>query len=460
MFKPYKILIGIGELLFYWSVLLLLPVLGAGGFSSALAREIDPGPPRLKEVSRLADYVVIARCGEGEPDPETNNLMTIVCSTTQQLKGEKDLATIRLRSFIPRSLAFSALTDGTPVLLFLKVDSSGFMNLVVRRGYVRLGEMSASAVVSLRDYVGFSQITDVSDRFAVGKRLLFEILLDPEDTWLKENAAKDLLDLVQSKEAVGLSASDVNSVFEVVKKSRFTAVTDLLCLVLDTVGSDKMLEACLHSLFETDAPTKGTRVLLLIAKRPRLLQGVVEEALRTQEVERLRYILTLLNSAPDEQRFSVLKELWQSKPWARATIAQFVGFKEPDDQFGEYLTIQAITDKGARVAALKLYFLENLLGEDSSFKQHMAEQLQLLVHQHPDLSFTSDDVNLISQAVMETKSHLVAVPLCLVLEATISDKVVEACRHTLLETDLLESTDSRLVGIVAKHEPLIEALVE
>lgn len=460
MFSPYKILIGIGEPLFYWSVLLLLTVLGAGGFSSALAREIDPGPPRLKEVSRLADYVVIARCREGEPDPETRNLMTIHCSTAQQLKGEKDLENIRLRSFSPRSLAFSALTDGTPVLLFLKVDRSGEMNLVVRRGYVRLGEMSASAVESQKDYVGFSQITDVRKRFAASRQLMLDILDDPEDSWLKETAAEDLLEFARRSETSELIGSDVDAILDAAVKSRSAAVTDPLCLVMDTLGSDKMLEACLHSLFETDAPTKGSRVAPLIAKRPALFEGIVEEAQRTQEVERLRYILTLLNSVPSEQRFPVLKELWQSKPWARATIQRFVGFKGSDDQFAQYLTIQAMADESARVAASKSYFLDNLLGEDSYFKQHMAEQLQLLVHLHPDLRFTLGDVDLISQAVMETKSHLVAVPLCLVLEATKSDEVVEACRHSLFETDLLESTDSRLVGIVAKHESLVEALVE
>ena len=117
-----------------------------------------------------------------------------------------------------------------------------------------------------------------------------------------------------------------------------------------------------------------------------------------------------------------------------------------------YIAIRRSTD---RKKLLKSFIFENLSTSHSDYiKETLAEDFWGSVEGRRNFKLSEEEHRIIIDAALASQSAKTTEPLCLVLDSTNSDQVVDGCLHSLLNTD--GGGPYRLAGVIAKRKKLLD----
>lgn len=425
--------------------------------------EMPMGPGRISELVESSEYILIAECQEDVPSRHGSLLRIIKLAVIRKLKGKEQLSTVTFR-VLQETEAYGLLRRGKVILFLRKYDAdvpwqnSRFETLRLAGPDLALGDQ-------IERYIRLAGLEDREARHAQLKRFVIENLRVPDGATMKPYAAQLLVELSRDEKGFGLTEDERNAVAEAALASTALDVVDLLSAALDPSGSAKTADVALHAVgLALKAEGRGRycpHLPVLVGKHQRLFDGVVAEALRCEEPGRLGFLIGLLHGTPEQAGAVALRRLWIANASARPVIRHQISFEAPDAYVERYLSLKAMPERQRRNRALAAYFMELVGAHDVALRELGAGYLYLTVHRNPELRLSQEQVALVFQAAMKEKSSRAAAPLCRTLEAVGSPRVVEACRHALLETNMLRERGRIVLDqVIAKHQVLVDALVE
>lgn len=301
--------------------------------SKCNAREIfnvsDPG--RLVNLLDESDYIVVAKC-EKDQSAERGALRILDFTIVEQIKGENMLKNLSM-GLNPRYYPYEILYDGKPVLLFLRHENNRFYP-VQPSSCFQIKAPNLDIAAKVKEYIRINSFSDVNRRVLLKREYIFNNLVSVGDSFIKENVAEDLWEIIQNSKLFKLTEKDVDIIVNAILNSQSYKITQPLCLVLDVSGSEKVVEACLHSLLKTESLFRDVnyRLAPIVAKRKALATGLIKEAFNEQNSRRIWAIITQLYMTPDKEFVHLMEKLWHANRVSRPLIRDLLGRSSSSDE--------------------------------------------------------------------------------------------------------------------------------
>jgi hypothetical protein len=301
------------------------------------------------------------------------------------------------------------------------------------------------------------QAIDDADRRHSELVSFFLVMLDGKDDALKGEAAAGLRLMLINEPDMNFTEAQGEAIAAAARNSTHPVVVARLCSALDLAKSPCTIEVARHAFSLPQDPHYSLLLGPIVARNKPLLDALVSEAGKPCEAARLNFLLRLLSSVPEEERWPILAKIWGENEQARPGVRGYVFLQGSDKQVEQFLAIKADAGKGNGDEALTAYLLALLSGENRADRSSAALMLLGMFQSGQDVQCTEGEMDTIFRALKGSDSHEVAVPLCLVLEGLKSDKIIEACRHALFETDLPDvgAESLRAKQIVAMHNKIL-----
>ncbi|TET52790.1 MAG: hypothetical protein E3J64_04545 [Anaerolineales bacterium] len=330
----------------------------------------------LGKTYKQADRIVVMQVTGTEDikDPDSSFTVRVVrFSITETLKGDPSLKTFTY-SYGPRTddLLRPILLSRRPILIFMSRTQR-------ISGAIALAGPNQDLLPKFKQYISIKQNRNQKAQRLALKRFALENLQDPDGSAAKLTAAEELFALVKQEPAC-LDADSLEKVFKAAMASSRASVTEPLCRVLDVAGSPKTVAACLHSILATDALARsGTRLASQIRRHDALFQGLLDDAKRTDDLRRFRFIVAVMQGGPPEKWDAARVELWRIRPDARRKLRSFMPFRMGGTKMiDQYVSARATANPKERAAALKK-FAEELLANDT--RERIRQQAEGLLRE-------------------------------------------------------------------------------